>query len=113
MIKIPTSISCSTGREPSTEKQTIDASTMAPVPQLVPRVGACTRSKKLPNRRVPTAPRESQPSANQQQECCQQSRPARQVHGIGHSITSPRMRNFASATLETKPTTARIRAASK
>ena len=55
VMKTPTSISCTTGREPSTEKQTIDASTMAPA-QLVPRVGACTRSKKLPNRSSPTAP---------------------------------------------------------
>lgn len=55
-VVTPIRISCATDREPNAEKQTIDASAMAPVPQLVPRVGACTRSKKVPNRRVPMAP---------------------------------------------------------
>src|SRR5690606_12827414 len=43
----------------------------------------------------------------------EKGRPDGQVGGVAHSITSPRMRNFASATLETKPNTPMISAASK
>ena len=44
---------------------------------------------------------------------CQQGSPRGQVSCVRHSMTSPRMRNLASATLETKPSTAMISAASK
>ena len=61
----------------------------------------------------PDRPEQGQRRSQDQEEPREQSRPDRQVGERGHSITSPRMRNFASATVETKPSSAITRAASK
>src|SRR3954447_8159003 len=51
--------------------------------------------------------------ASKNEKCRESSSPGRQVFDAVHSITSPRSRNFASATVPTKPKRAMARAASK
>ena len=51
--------------------------------------------------------------AQHQQHRDRHGRPPRQGFGAAHSITSPRIRNLASAMVETKPSKAMISAASK
>ena len=86
-------ISCSTKRVCNTEKKSIEALSMLPIPNVLPKVG--------------------QQSANEHERRRDDGSPARQVGGVCHSITSPRMRNLAKAAVETKPTTAMTMAASR
>src|SRR5690606_41121439 len=54
-----------------------------------------------------------QPRADEQEGRDEDRRPERKIGGVAHSITSPRIRNLASAAVATKPRTAMMSAASK
>src|SRR5690606_29770243 len=56
---------------------------------------------------------QGQAGTNEKEERREQCRPQGQIGKTGHSITSPRMRNFANATVETKPRSEITSAASK
>ena len=57
--------------------------------------------------------RQRQRGARENEKCHKKRGPARQFGDGDHSITSPRMRNFASATVPAKPSNAITSAASK
>src|SRR5690554_5886985 len=61
----------------------------------------------------PDAACQREAGAQQQEGCYRDCRPEGEICGRGHSMTSPRMRNFASATVATKPRTPIISDASK
>src|SRR5687768_9019357 len=58
-------------------------------------------------------PGQGQAGSQQHEGGGEQRSPVRQSRGLHHSITSPRIRNFANATVPTKPSSAMTSAASK
>ncbi len=67
----------------------------------------------VPQAEQAQGPDQRKAGAGKHEHCRQQRRPVREVDALRHSITSPRNKNFASATVAVKPSKAMTSAISK